>query len=400
MERYPTSTDVVYPASLPTGSILVDPAAERIFSMEVSGNAHSIVRALLNAESARGCDLYVSRFPCSLCVKMAVQAGVRKIHYFPSEDWELGNLENDADMTASPLRLSLLPSSAIPWQHLSSSPPAFHSPPKGNENLTSTPPRPETKREKNIKAVQRLISNNPIGLSMYVPYWVGDHATESDSGGMELDEGQTLAWALDDSIASSPAIYPNYGPIKTRFNYTATVLQALQDRYQVPCRKVVGGVDAGVVDASELWKHAMVLAHIASKRTDDPKVGVGAVIISPSGKYVAVGWNGFPRKSAILDYPTGGSDDLLETDDLKYSYSLHAEQNCLLNNRARGLSLEKSVIVTTKMPCDECSPIIRDCGIKTVITNPQRTKRPDDTRGLRYDKINGLMDEIYTFDVK
>ncbi len=52
----------------------------------------------------------------------------------------------------------------------------------------------------------------------------------------------------------------------------------------------------------------MVLAHIASRRTDDPKVGVGSVIIH-ADRYVSVGWNGFPRKAQNWDYPHGGADD-------------------------------------------------------------------------------------------
>ena len=37
-----------------------------------------------------------------------------------------------------------------------------------------------------------------------------------------------------------------------------------------------------------LWQHAMVLAHIASKRTDDPKIGVGAVLVYADGSYGSV----------------------------------------------------------------------------------------------------------------
>ena len=54
-----------------------------------------------------------------------------------------------------------------------------------------------------------------------------------------------------------------------------------------------------------------------------------------------------------MDYPTAGADDLIETDDLKYSYSLHAEQNALLNRAPPGCPLIGSYIVATKMPCDD-----------------------------------------------
>lgn len=47
-----------------------------------------------------------------------------------------------------------------------------------------------------------------------------------------------------------------------------------------------------------LWQHAIVLAHIASKRTDDPKIGVGAVLVYADGSYGSVGWNGYPKKAS------------------------------------------------------------------------------------------------------
>lgn len=46
-------------------------------------------------------------------------------------------------------------------------------------------------------------------------------------------------------------------------------------------------------------KHAMVLAHIASKLTDDQKLGVGAIIVQDL-KYTSVAWNGFPKNTEYL----------------------------------------------------------------------------------------------------
>ena len=48
-----------------------------------------------------------------------------------------------------------------------------------------------------------------------------------------------------------------------------------------------------------VWQHAMILAHIASKRTDDPKIGVGAVLVYADGTYGSVGWNGYPKKVRV-----------------------------------------------------------------------------------------------------
>lgn len=108
------------------------------------------------------------------------------------------------------------------------------------------------------------------------------------------------------------------------------------------------------------------------------------------------------KKAQWLDYPKAGADDSLEEDELKYDYILHAEQNALLWRNPQGVRLNThSKMVTTKMPCDECSPILYDCGISTVVTNIQLPKSPDDPsrlKGLTYEKIHTLMENISTFD--
>jgi tRNA(Arg) A34 adenosine deaminase TadA len=82
--------------SRPTGCLLVSPQ-DRILGMEHNGEryglqhngeSHAIVRAILNSTvDPLGCDIYVSRYPCALCVKIMVQAGIRKAYYFPAHDW-------------------------------------------------------------------------------------------------------------------------------------------------------------------------------------------------------------------------------------------------------------------------------------------------------------------------
>jgi hypothetical protein len=65
-------------------------------------------------------------------------------------------------------------------------------------------------------------------------------------------------------------------------------------------------------------------------------------------------------------------------------------------------------MVSTKMvtlhsndqPCDECSPVMYDCGVRKVVANVQLPKSPDDParfRGLTYDKIKALIHEILLF---
>jgi tRNA(Arg) A34 adenosine deaminase TadA len=79
-----------------TACVIVD-ARQRVIAINVGGESHAIVRAILSAccdlnglfSNNQGCDVYVSRFPCPMGVKFCVQAGIKRIFYFPARDWEM-----------------------------------------------------------------------------------------------------------------------------------------------------------------------------------------------------------------------------------------------------------------------------------------------------------------------
>ena len=123
--------------------------------------------------------------------------------------------------------------------------------------------------------------------------------------------------------------------IKLKFKRTIYALNLLEKRYQVDTLKWKGSIyhmnsAQHIVEKHceklPFWaRHAMVLAHIAARRTDDPKLGVGSVIVeSETGKYISIGWNGYPKKAQHLDYPQAGADDSVEDEELKYDYILHS----------------------------------------------------------------------------
>lgn len=76
----------------------------------------------------------------------------------------------------------------------------------------------------------------------------------------------------------------------------------------------------------------ITLARFLAERTDDPKRGVGAVIIQgnhKNRKVVGLGWNGFPSKAVYGQFPRASDGDK-RMQDKKYPYIIHAEQNALL----------------------------------------------------------------------
>jgi deoxycytidylate deaminase len=214
-----------------------------------------------------------------------------------------------------------------------------------------------------------LILNNTTALTLvnlfinikYIPQW--DH-DETEKCGEELSPvSYFMNWELDRSLGSRVGIKDRWATIKRKFSMTQLAISLLEKMYSVPVRRQTFKSD-GIHEDSleegdqeempEFVKHAIVMSHIAARRTDDAKVGVGAVIADPSGtRYISVGCNSYPKKAQHLDYPQKGADDSLEDEELKYDYILHAEQNSLLWRNPPGKSLHDAILISTKMPCDE-----------------------------------------------
>ncbi|KAI9143602.1 cytidine deaminase-like protein [Paraphysoderma sedebokerense] len=183
--------------------------------------------------------------------------------------------------------------------------------------------------------------------------------------------GTPRYFEVDKFYLSAIGSMKNYERILDGFDHTLAGFHKVVERYS--CELTWEGATKEHRELDDLAlaeaQHAMVLAHIASRRTDDPKIGVGAVIVN-SGSYISLGWNGFPKKSQRHDYPRLGADEATENEELKYAYVLHAEQNALLHRRDIG-SLENCRFYSTKYPCDECAPVIFDMNIKCIFTTPK-----------------------------
>ncbi len=105
----------------------------------------------------------------------------------------------------------------------------------------------------------------------------------------------------------------------------------------------------------------MGIAQLSSKRSKDPKTQVGACIVSPENKIVGIGYNGFPKGISDDVFPWKDQGDFLET---KYPYVVHAEANAILN---ASQNLEDCKLFVTLFPCNECTKLIIQSGIKELI---------------------------------
>ena len=158
--------------------------------------------------------------------------------------------------------------------------------------------------------------------------------------------------------------------IKSEMGDSFKALTEKESKSFDPCRNVVEHKQA---------IHLMKLAFFLAERTDDPRKGVGAVIVNNCKDVVGLGWNGFPTKSLYGEFPRAADKDppVGGKADKKYPYIIHAEQNALLLRNTK--NIVDATLIVTMTPCDDCTPLIEMQGIKTVVLGEKMRR---DTRGL------------------
>jgi len=111
-------------------------------------------------------------------------------------------------------------------------------------------------------------------------------------------------------------------------------------------------------------EYFMSLAYLISQRSKDPNTQVGAVIVNSDNRVVGTGYNGFPNGCSddVLPWGKNDSENILNT---KYPYVVHAEANAIINSI--GISLKDCTIFSILAPCNECTKLIIQSGIKKVI---------------------------------
>lgn len=116
------------------------------------------------------------------------------------------------------------------------------------------------------------------------------------------------------------------------------------------------------MSSSTDWdKRFLDLAFYVSKWSKDRGSQVGSVIVLPDRQPI-FGYNGFVR---------GANDEIEERHDRKsgekYYWSVHAEENAILNCALLGISPKGSSIYSTHPPCMKCANAIVQVGIVRVV---------------------------------
>lgn len=123
----------------------------------------------------------------------------------------------------------------------------------------------------------------------------------------------------------------------------------------------------------------MGIAVLSAHRSKDPNTQVGACIVNEDRKIVGIGYNGFPIGCTDDQLPWGSeSDNPLQT---KYPYVCHAEMNAIINKNQS--ALKGCRIYTTLFPCNECTKLIIQSGIREVIYLSDKYHDSDGCRASR-----------------
>ena len=110
------------------------------------------------------------------------------------------------------------------------------------------------------------------------------------------------------------------------------------------------------------------LCHLVSMRSHDPDTKHGAILCDKNHRILGVGYNGYPRGSNDSIMPTTRPD--------KYSVTIHAESNCILNSQNLLLG-ENYTMYVTGVPCPNCFIMMVQAGVKKIIHSQTQSKCVD-----------------------
>ena len=125
-------------------------------------------------------------------------------------------------------------------------------------------------------------------------------------------------------------------------------------------------------------EYFMGIALLSAKRSKDPSTQVGACIVNQFNKIVGIGYNGFPIGCSDDELPWERSAD--DSNETKYPYVVHAEANAILNSTK---DLHGSRIYVALFPCNECTKLIIQSGIREILYLSDKYK---DTESVKASK--------------
>lgn len=125
-------------------------------------------------------------------------------------------------------------------------------------------------------------------------------------------------------------------------------------------------------------EYFMAVALLSGLRSKDPNTQIGACVANAQNKIVGVGYNGLPHGCSDDKFPWSRDGDYLDT---KYPYVCHAELNAVLNSIS--FHLRDCRIYVALFPCNECTKVIIQSGIREIIYLSDKYKDTDAVRASK-----------------
>jgi dCMP deaminase len=102
------------------------------------------------------------------------------------------------------------------------------------------------------------------------------------------------------------------------------------------------------------------LAKFVAQWSKDPSTKTGAVLVSPTGSVVGLGYNGFPR--GVED-----TDERLNDRELKYKMVVHCERNAMISALGNTGLYGSTLYTWPFMSCGPCAGMMIQAGVKRCV---------------------------------
>ncbi|KAJ8253464.1 hypothetical protein GJAV_G00213240 [Gymnothorax javanicus] len=371
------------------------------------------VAVIRHGPRLKGCDLYFSRKPCSTCLKMIVNAGVNQVAYWPGDpelslllsDYGSGRAAESQPVQAASLDPVL---DAIAAERL-----------KSNSRLhvcvrlrplASTMQQFTAETSRTCDFLERMVEDNECLDMGELFASQRKRSLEDLTAAFFVLNANQHRDILSKMGLETFCMEPYFSNLRQHMQDLIAVLASvtssvpdLQLGYGFYAKGPAGGAALGL--SQEIARHCIIQAQLLSYRTEDPKVGVGAVIWAEGksgccdgtgGMYlVGCGYNAYPAGSEYAEFPRMDTTQE-DRQNRKYRYILHAEQSAIMFRNAEIKEDENTMLFVTKCPCDECVPLILGAGIKQVYTTDLDSgKDKHDISYLKFDRLQGVQKFIW-----
>ena len=349
------------------GAVLALPN-DVIFAADCSrGGVHAVARLLMkHSDKAEGCKMFVSRKPCPTCAKLLVQSKVNRVLYLPFQEpeyYQLPKADNMMNQVDNMFTANAIAQTRFVFQ-------------VERKVLTDASSKKKFEGEDKMHIKEKKKDFDKYGfegnkdwkevMKEKLPWPAFDN--DIDSQVQEYFDN-AMEWMAQTMVLSGNGLHYDFVGIEPSGECKSKNFDPVNNS-----------------NDSNKARHFITIARFLAERTDDPKTGVGAVIVSPKMDILAFGWNGFPFKAYYSEFARASRKD--PSRDKKFPYVIHAEQNAILMRNTK--SFEDAILfLVNRSPCDECAPLIAMAGIRTVVfgevERDEKREKEREEEGLGYE---------------